>query len=131
MNLEKLNALADKYEEFSYVRQFTAEELAERKDDLVQTTFDVDAKDQELKDFKANIKAEKEPLLQEIATLKREIKLKGEEMKEKCIVQFNHETNEAEYYSPSTAELVYSRPLMASERQASIKFDVEKTGTNN
>lgn len=120
---------ADKVEEFSYMKRFKTEEIDQFKTELSEIAISLDAIDQEREVIKEEFKLRTKPLEKDLKRLLQYIRDKATSVKEKCAVMYDHERGMTEYYNED-GELVYSRPMMADERQKTI-FSLPKEGTND
>jgi hypothetical protein len=127
MDNNNVRTMADKFEEFSYSRKFNPEELRELKEELAGRSIKVKDLKNEAKQVAKQYKEEIKPLEDERSELIDKIKAKTEIVTENCAVMFDHELRVALYYSPSTGDEVYRRPLTGAEMQLSLKLP--KTGT--
>lgn len=120
---DKINTLknmADTVEEVSYMREFSIDEIEERKTQLAANCVKQQNLKDELDDIKAEYKAEMKPVAEEISRLTHDLRTKREAITEKCFVEFDQDAKVAKCYSPTTGELVYTRPLNPSEMQGNL-----------
>ena len=133
--IEKAKELADKIEKHSYMKSFTQDELSEMKDNLTDESIELRTLKNELKEISKTYKEKMKPIKNAISGLLDNLHQKAQMITEDCFVELEHYSGKANYYSPSSGELVYSRPLVASEMQKTLRMDAntdnKKTGTNN
>ncbi len=117
MNKETLKNSCDKIEEFSYMKQFSPEELSELKTNLSTVMIKFDAIETELKDIKDEFKEKMDPLKKQVKELLTWIRDKAQRVTEECYIMYEDEY--AVYYN-GEGEEVYRRPKEVSERQNTI-----------
>jgi hypothetical protein len=126
---ELLEANCDAVEEVGYTRQFTPEELNERKEDLADTSISISEIENEKKQANDDFKSRLKPLEERKTTLLTELKTKSEFVKEECYKFICHDERMVGYYN-SEGELVDKRPIRPQEMQKTI-FSQMRTGTDN
>lgn len=120
--INEVSTLADTRESFSFMLKFSADELAARKDELSIQVIDQQRITEEIKRLTTPLKEKLKSIKQTTNELCDQIRQKGEYVTELCFVHFDQESGKAKYYSETTGEEVYSRPLTAGERQLTISY---------
>lgn len=115
-------------EPVGYMRRFTQDELAEKKDRLSTVAIEINDIEDEKKAETDKFKIKLKPLDNEKDVLLKQLKNKTEYVKEPCFKFLFEDEGMAGFYN-SSGELISSRPLLAEERQKVIPF--KKTGTQN
>lgn len=114
--------LADKIENFSYMRKFSPEEISEMKDTLTSKVIEVKRLESELKAYNDSIKQQMKPEKESINTLAVNLKNKAKLVTESCYVEFDRESGIAYIYN-TDGEQVGHRAMTIEERdQFTIKF---------
>ena len=119
----------DKIEERGYMKHFSHEELARKKEALSEVTIELREIEIRKKEAAAIFKAEAEPLKEELGILISEIKAKAVFVKERCFKFTDHSTRTVGFYNQD-GDLIEQRPMYADEMQTTI-FNIAKTGTDN
>lgn len=117
MDRQTLKNSCDKIEEFSYMKQFSQEELSELKTNLSTVMIKFDAIETKLKDIKDEYKEKLDPLKKQVKELLTWIRDRAKTVREECYIF--HEGEYAVYYNGESEE-VNRRPLEASEKQTTI-----------
>jgi hypothetical protein len=120
--------MADKIEPFSYMKAFSENELETMKNELVKNSIFLKTEEDDFEVIRAEYKERIKPVKKETGSLIRSLHEKAQVVTEDCFVEYDHDTNTAKYFSPSTGDLVYTRPLYANEMQITIKL---QTCTNS
>ena len=119
----------DNVESLGYTRRFSTEELAQKKEELANASIKINDIQEEkaelMKDFRERLK----PVNQHRKQLLEELKTRTEFVEENCYKFIDHENREVGFYN-SLGELVYSRPIMPNEMQATVFSINRKTGTD-
>lgn len=126
--IKNLEANADSVEEFGYMRTFTNDELDEFKQELAESSIEINDIEEEKKEIVDGFKKRMEPLQKVVKTNLKRIKEKSEFVKEDCFKIIDRVEGAVGYYN-NRGELVSSRPLRGDERQGRI-FPL-LTGTSN
>lgn len=126
--LTMLQDNCDAVERQSYMKQFSHEEILLMKDRLSEVSIDLNDIDIEKKSAMEVFKLKEKPLKNERSELLGNIKRKAIDVTEDCFKFVDHENQEVGYYN-SLGDLVFSRPLMPSEKQKTI-FSL-KSGTSD
>lgn len=109
----------DSIEKQSYMKQFTHEEIVLMKDRLSDVSIDLNEIDIEKKDVVDIFKQRSKPLVREKLDLLNNIKRKAIDVSEECFKFVDQEEGTVGYYN-SVGDLVFSRPIMPSEKQKTI-----------
>ena len=121
--------LADKIENYSYMRKFTPEELQDKKEKLANSVIENKRLEAELKAYNQIYKEQMKPIKEKIDVLATHLKEKSELVTESCYVEFNRDLGYATIYN-TDGEQVGTRPMSIEEKeQLTISF--KKTGTND
>lgn len=111
----------DDYEETTYVKPLSQEELDVKHEQLADNCIEVNALEETLKGVKAEFKGKIEPMKAERSTLLRQIKTRQEEATGK-LFHFNNHDDGMRYTYDENGELVSSRRLRPEEKQKRIPF---------
>lgn len=125
--LRMLQDNCDSIEKQSYMKQFSHEEIGLMKDRLSEVSIDLNDIDIEKSDAMEIFKQRSKPLKKEKVSLLNNIKRKAIDVNEDCFKFVDQESGTVGYYN-SIGDLVFSRPIMPSEKQKTI-FSI-KTGTS-
>ena len=117
----------DKIEEIGYMKRFSSDDLATKKDELAEISIAMADIEEEKKEAMAEFKERLKPLVEERATLLKDIKTKAEFKNEQCYKFVDHDEKMVGYYN-SEGELVSARQMRPDEAQTIIKL---LTGTND
>ena len=132
LSIEVLEANATRIEDFGYLKHFTEEELDSFKEDIAETSIEIndleDEKKAIVKEINEKIKKAKEQRREALGRFKD----KSEHINEKCFVLIESEERQVGYYNPK-GELVHTRATLPSEAQTNFLRLVAdaKTGTND
>jgi hypothetical protein len=121
---EKLRLLRDNcddYEETTYVKPLSQEELDIKHEQLADNCIEVNTLEETLKGVKAEFKGKIEPLKSDRSTLLRQIKTRQEEATGKLFHFNNHDEGMRITYDEQ-GEMVSSRRLRPDEKQKRIPF---------
>jgi hypothetical protein len=129
--VEELKNIADRVEKYSYLRQFTPDELEEMRVDLAEKSIELKGHKEELKAVKEEFKIKMKPIETVVNDLLNNLHLKAESITGECLVELDQTLGVAIYYSQETGEEVGRRPLFANERQTTIFSAMRKEGTTN
>lgn len=127
---EKLRLLrdnCDEFEETTYVKPLSQEELDVKHEQLADNCIEVNALEETLKGVKAEFKGKIEPMKAERSTLLRQIKTRQEEATGK-LFHFNNHDDGMRYTYDENGELVSSRRLRPDEKQKRIPFIAKASG---
>lgn len=119
---------SDGTEEISYTKEFSHDDIAAKKDELAEVSIEKSEIEEEKKEVIAEFKMRIDPIKDRINALLTDLKHKSEYVKENCHKFVDRESQMVGYYN-SEGDLVYSRPLNASEKQVSLNEAIRKTGT--
>lgn len=106
-------------EKKTFVRHLTPEEVIKLHAEFSQKAVELNIAEDDLKAYRENHKAVVKPLKSEMSMLMKSIRSNSEELTEDVFLLSDMESQMMGYYN-KLGELVYSRPLLASERQFSI-----------
>jgi len=116
-----------KIDEFTYSRQFSAEELAVKKDELTQHDIVLDKLESEKKDVTAVLNEKLKKVKQERAIMLNHVRTGAEEVTEKVFLLDAQEEGKMGYYNEDGV-LVYDRSLLSDEKQMRLQI---KTGISD
>ena len=118
----------DQVENKGYMKPFTPEQLAEMKENLAETSIEINDVEIEKKEVLEGYKTQIKPLVESKTRLLRNIKHKAEFVDEICYKFIEGTTKEVGYYN-SEGFLIESRPAFGNELQGTI-FQIQRTGTD-
>lgn len=130
--LERIQFLkdnCDKVEEKGYMKRFTPEQIWKMKEELAETSIQINDIQEEKKEILKDIKFRTTPLAERKSELLKGIKEKAAYTIEKCYKFIDQESKLVGYYN-AEGDLVESRPAMMDELQGTI-FQAQRTGTHN
>jgi len=131
MNKDHLESIADRVEKYSYMRQFTPDELEDMRVQLADKSIELKGYREELKKLSESVKVKMKPVDSEVNRLLNNLHMKAESITEDCFVELDQDTGAAIYYSKESGEEVGRRALFANERQTTIFTALRKEGTTN
>lgn len=111
----------------TYSRALDKAEVIELQNQYAQKAIELNIADEDLKRHRESFKAVAKPLKIELAKLMQGIRSSSEEITEDVYLLADMDDQMMGYYN-SLGELIYSRPLLASERQFSITGVMQKLG---
>ena len=117
----------EKIDEIGYMKQFSPEEIAEKKDKLAEVSIEINDIEEEKKEVLKGFKESLTPLTEHKTTLLGHIKKKAEFVTEECFKFVDHTDRMVGYYN-SEGVLVEARPMRPDESQLTMKL---LTGTHN
>jgi len=120
---------ADRVEQFTYMKRFTPEEIAEKKTVLSEEMIKLREIENEFKEIKEAFKKRMDPLKKQVDVLLTDINYKARNITEECYVRLEYSENIAGYYN-ADGELIYTRPLEIAEQQKTIMHAMRE-GTND
>lgn len=106
-------------EKKTFVRHLTPEEVIKLHAEFSQKAVDLSNAEEELQIHRENFKSTAKPIKSEMGQLMKSIRSSSEELTEDVFLLADMEEQMMGYYN-KLGELVYSRPLLAQERQFSI-----------
>ena len=115
--------------EKSYLKQFTPDELQQKKEQLSEASIEINDIEEEKKEILAEIKTRLEPFTTFKKELLKDIKHKASMKKEECY-KFIDQTETMVGFYNSDGDLIESRPAFADELQGTI-MQVLRTGTHD
>ena len=124
---EVLKESCDKVVDYSYMKQFTPDEISGFKSSLSERLIELKEKESEFAQVKEEFKEQTKPLKSDVEQMVLNIRDKARLVKEECYVMF--EGMYAVYYN-ADGEEVHKRPLEASEKQRTIFMETRKTAIN-
>lgn len=116
--------------EKSYMKQFAPDELQGMKEQLSETSIEINDIEIEKKEVATQFKNRLKPLTKRKSELLDNIKKKAKYVKEECFKFVDQEARTVEFYN-ADGDLIESRPANPDELQATIFSINRKTGTNN
>lgn len=120
----------DKVEKKTYMRQFSREEIIQKKDELSEASIAISDIEDEKREALKEIKERLDPLMDQKKTLLTNIKQKAEEVKEECFKFIDQEERMVGFYN-GEGNLIELRPAYADELQTTIFQINRKTGTDD
>ncbi|MDR2223784.1 MAG: hypothetical protein LBE34_13780 [Flavobacteriaceae bacterium] len=106
-------------EQKTYMRALDKAEVIELQNKYAQKAIELNIADETLKSHRETFKVTAKPLKFEMGKLMQGIRTSSEEITEEVFLLADMDEQMMGYYN-SLGELIYSRPLLASERQFSI-----------
>ena len=110
---------ADDVVEMSYHKSFDSDQLANRKEDLVNTSIKIAELEKDIADYRAQVNEELKPLKKQRNQLISDLKSKGEDVFEKCYKMVNTEEKVAEFYN-AEGYCIMTRPATREELSPNI-----------
>ena len=110
---------ADEVVEMSYHKSFDSDQLANRKEDLVNTSIKIAELEKDIADYRAHVNEELKPLKKQRDQLISDLKSKGEDVFEKCYKMVNTEEKVAEFYN-AEGYCIMTRPATREELSPNI-----------
>ncbi|MDM1057891.1 hypothetical protein [Myroides odoratimimus] len=110
-------------EQKTYMRALDKAEVIELQNKYAQKAIELNIADEILKSHRETFKATAKPLKSEMGKIMQGIRTSSEEITEEVFLLADMDEQMMGYYN-SLGELIYSRPLLASERQFSITSSV-------
>jgi len=107
----------------TYTRPLDAAEVISLQNEYAQKAIELNIADEELKGHRETFKAKAKPLKVQMAKIMQGIRTSSEELTEEVFLLADMDEQMMGYYN-SLGELIYSRPLLAQERQFSIVDNV-------
>lgn len=114
-------------DEIGYMKQFSPEEITEKKDALAEVSIEINDIEEEKKVAMTEFKEQLKPLTEHKSTLLGHIKKKAEFVTEECFKFVDHADRMVGFYNHEGI-LVEARPMRPDESQLTMKLH---TGTNN
>jgi len=109
----------DEVVEMSYHKSFDSDQLANRKEDLVNTSIKIAELEKDIADYRAHVNEELKPLKKQRDQLISDLKSKGEDVFEKCYKMVNTEEKVAEFYN-AEGYCIMTRPATREELSPNI-----------
>lgn len=110
---------ADDVVEIPYHKSFDSDQLANRKEDLVNTSIKIAELEKDIADYRAQVNEELKPLKKQRNQLISDLKSKGEDVFEKCYKMVNTEEKVAEFYN-AEGYCIMTRPATREELSPNI-----------
>lgn len=114
----------DKVETKGYMRQYSKDELQQRKERLANLSIEIAEINAEKKSANRDFKLQLDPLKEEHSEVVSQIKAKAEYVIEECYKFVDQEAREAGYYNKA-GDCIEIRPATADELQTTI-FQVNR-----
>jgi hypothetical protein len=105
---------ADEVVEMSYHKAFDEDQMATRKEELVQSSIKIAELEKQIADYRAEVNEELKPLRKTRDKLISDLKSKGEDVFEKCYKMVNTEEKVAEFYN-ADGYCIMTRPATRDE----------------
>lgn len=105
---------ADEVVEMSYHKAFDEDQMATRKEELVQSSIKIAELEKDIADYRAQVNEELKPLKKQRDQLISDLKSKGEDVFEKCYKMVNTEEKVAEFYN-AEGYCIMTRPATREE----------------
>lgn len=119
----------DSVENKGYMKPFTTEKLAEMKENLAETSIQINDIELEKKAALAEFKHRTDPLVEVKKELLSGIKMKAEFVNELCYKFIDTDNKEVGFYN-AEGNLIESRPAFADEMQSTI-FQMNRIVVNS
>jgi hypothetical protein len=126
---QHLSAIADSVEESTYMRELTPEEMIFHKDRFSQRSIEKARINDELKDYKAEVKDMLKPITADLEESLSAIKNRAIQQTGKVYKIVDTETKMTGYYTEDGV-LINSRPMTRDEQQLTV-MSVRRTGTHD
>lgn len=123
-----LSDSCDSIETIGYMKPFTKSDIQDMKDELAETSIEINEIELEKKSISESFKARMKPLATQKSSLLEKIKNRSEYVKEDCYKIIDHNEGRVGYYNASGL-LIEDRSIRPEERQGNL-FAI-KTGTND
>lgn len=117
VQLLKDNAVSS--ESKTYSRPLDHAEVVKLQNEFTQKAIELNIAEGELKHHREVFKVKAKPIKADMATLMQSIRTSSEEVTEEVYLLADMDEQQMGYYN-ALGELIYSRPLLAAERQFSI-----------
>ena len=105
---------ADEVVEMSYHKAFDEDQMATRKEELVQSSIKIAELEKQIADYRAEVNEELKPLKKQRDKLISDLKSKGEDVFEKCYKMVNTDDKVAEFYN-ADGYCIMTRPATREE----------------
>ena len=105
---------ADEVVEMSYHKAFDEDQMATRKEELVQSSIKIAELEKQIADYRAHVNEELKPLKKQRDQLISDLKSKGEDVFEKCYKMVNTDDKVAEFYN-ADGYCIMTRPATRDE----------------
>lgn len=118
-----------KIESVTYMKRYTRDEILQKKDELSETSIQINDIEEEKSAAMQGFKKQLEPLVTQKKALLKNIKQKAEEVKEECFKFIDLDERMVGIYN-SEGDLIEQRPAYGDELQKTI-FQITRTGTDD
>ncbi len=98
----------------SYHKSFDSDQMAKRKEELVQSSIKIAELEKQIADYRAEVNEELKPLRKTRAKLITDLKSKGEDVFEKCYKMIDTDEKQAEFYN-ADGYCIMTRPATRDE----------------
>ena len=119
----------DKVELKKYNKQFSSQELSDKRLQLETVSINISDLKQQKKDYDDAFKTEMKPLDEIHKKTVQELKERTIQVEESCYAFIDEETKMVGYYN-NEGLLIYSRPITMEESQKTVHMEVRRTGTH-
>lgn len=119
----------DKMEMKKYNKQFSSQELSDKRLQLETVSINISDLKQQKKDYDDAYKIEMKPLEEIHKKIVQELKDRTVQVEENCYAFIDEESKMIGYYN-GEGLLINSRPLTVDELQKTVHMEVRKTGTH-
>lgn len=119
----------DKVELKKYNKQFSSQELSDKRLQLETVSIHISDLNQQKKDYDDAYKTEMKPLSEIHKKTVQELKERTIQVEENCYAFIDEETKMVGFYN-SEGLLIYSRPVTMEESQRTVHMEVRRSGTH-
>lgn len=127
---EFLDSNADAVVEKDYHKPFDSEELAVKKTEFAEKHIRIAELEEKIKKYKDEINVELKPLLEDVKSLRVDLKTKGRMVHEQVYQILDEEDKMVGFYN-AEGLLIESRPATRDELQKTIYAELRKDGTHD
>jgi hypothetical protein len=120
----------DAVEDVTYSRAFSPEELAQKREQLTESSIKIADIEEEKKLVMDGYKERLKPLQEQKAEAIDALRDKSQVVTERCYKFIDEETKMVGFYN-NEGNLVNSRPAFQKELEKTIQMEIRKTGTHN
>lgn len=119
----------DKVEMKKYNKQFSSQELSDKRLQLETVSINISDLKQQKKDYDDAYKIEMKPLMDIHDKTVKELKDRTVQVEENCYAFIDEDSKMIGFYN-GEGLLIYSRPLTVDELQKTVHMEVRRTGTH-
>lgn len=119
----------DKVEMKKYNKQFSSQELSDKRLQLETVSINISDLKQQKKDYDDAYKIEMKPMEEIHKKTVQELKDRTVQVEENCYAFIDEESKMIGFYN-GEGLLIYSRPLTVDELQKTVHMEVRRTGTH-